>query len=189
MLLLLFSVLSCTKSITYHAPHFLRVGLFAILSASLQALRFEVRSLDNFKDFKSQLTHCCQVFLGRPRSRLPATSCCVHFFIQSSLGQTWPNQRKRFVCSAISRFFKHSLFNKLSDDILSLIFTLHIQRIIARSFRWSLWTSLLLEHSVHCHTTLHYECSYFKLCLCFSRGLHDVAHETFPKQNGFLQRC
>ena len=64
---------------------FLGGWIFAILSASLQALRFEVKSFDNFKDFKSQLTHCCQVFPGQPRSRLPATSCCVHFFMQPSL--------------------------------------------------------------------------------------------------------
>ena len=55
---------------------------FAILSASLQALQFEGRSFDNFKDFKLQLTHSCQVFLGWPCSCLPITSCCVHFFIQ-----------------------------------------------------------------------------------------------------------
>ena len=128
-----------------HVPYFLPIGLFAILSASLQALRFEVRSFDNFKDCKSQLTHCCQVFLGRPCSRLLATSFCVHFFIQSSLRQTWPNQRKWCVCSVISRFFKCNLFNKLSDDILSLIFTLHIQLIIARSFLWSLWTSAIVR--------------------------------------------
>ena len=128
-----------------HVPYFLPIGLFAILSVSLQALRFEVRSFDNFKDCQSQLTHCCQVFLGRPCSRLLATSCCVHFFIQSSLRQTWPNQRKWFVCSVISRFFKCNLFNKLSGDILSQIFTLHIQRIIARSFLWSLWTSAVVR--------------------------------------------
>ena len=40
-----------------HVPYFLPIGLFAILSASVQALRFEVRSFDNFKDCKSQLTH------------------------------------------------------------------------------------------------------------------------------------
>ena len=109
-----------------HVPHFLRVGLFAIYSAFLQALRFEMTFFDNFKDIKSQLTHCFQVFLGWPRSGLPATSCCVHFFTQPSLRQTWPNQCKRFVCSVISRFLKHSLFNKLSNHILSLIFTLRI---------------------------------------------------------------
>ena len=115
-----------------HVPHFLRVGLFAILRASLQALRFEVRSFDSFKDFKSQLTHCCQVFLSRSRSPLPATSCSLHFFIQSSLWQTWPNQCKCFVRGVISRFFVLGLFNELSDDILSLIYTLHIQWIISR---------------------------------------------------------
>ena len=107
-------------------PDWVHVRLFAILSASLQVLHFEVRSFDNFKDFKSQLMHCCQVFLGGPRSRLPSTSYCVHFYIQLSLWQTWPNRSKRFVRSVISRFFKHSLFNKLSNDILSLILTLHI---------------------------------------------------------------
>ena len=133
-----------------HVPQLLWVQLFVILRASLQALWFEVRSFDNFKDFKSQLMHCCQVFLGQSRPHLPATSCCVHFFIQPSLQQTWPNQCKPFVCSVISRFFKHSLFNKLSDDILSLIFILNIQRIIACLFCWGLWTSAVVtaQHSL-----------------------------------------
>ena len=80
-------------SLTYpdspYVPHFLQVGLFAILSASLQSLLFEVKSFDNFKYLKLLLTHCCQVFLGQPQSYLPAISCCVHFFIQSLLGQTF----------------------------------------------------------------------------------------------------
>ena len=143
-----------TNLITYpdlpdwaHVPHFLQVRLFAILSASLQALRFEVRSFDNFKDFKSQLTHCYQFFLGRPRSFLSATSYYVHFFIYLSLR---PKQSKRFLRNVISGFFKHGLFNKLSDDIPSLIFTLHIQRIIAHLFFWSLWTSAVVraQHSL-----------------------------------------
>ena len=63
----------------------------------------------------------CQVFLGWPHSSLPATSCCVHFFIQLPLGQTWPNQHKRFVYSVIYRFFKHDLFNKLKTFLRALI--------------------------------------------------------------------
>ena len=50
-----------------------------------------------FQDFKLQLTHCCQVFPGQPCSHLPVSSCCVHFFIQLLLQQTWPNQCKWFV--------------------------------------------------------------------------------------------
>ena len=113
-------------------------------------------SFDNFKEFQSYLTHCCQVFLDQPCSPLPATSCCMHFFIQPSLQQTWQNQRKGFVCSVIARFFKHSLFNKLSDDILSLIFTLYVQRNVARSFRWSLWKSAVVrvQHSLLHNITL-----------------------------------
>ena len=78
---------------------------FAILSASLHALRFEVRSFDNLKDFKSQLTHLYQVFLGRRCSRFSFNSWCVHLFIQPSLRQAWLNQHKRFVRSVMSRFF------------------------------------------------------------------------------------
>ena len=44
-------------------PHFLQVMLITILIASLQALRFEVRFFDNFKDFKSQLMHCCNFLI------------------------------------------------------------------------------------------------------------------------------
>ena len=50
----------------------------------------------------------------------------------------------------------NSLFKKLSDDILSLIFTLHIQRNKARSFRWSLWTSAVTraQHPLPYNITL-----------------------------------
>ena len=92
-----------------HVPHFLGAGLFDILFWHYPSIVvWGIRSFDNFKDFMSQLTYCCQVFLSR--FHLPATSCCLHFFIQLSLWQTW--LKWQFVCSVISRLFKHNLFNK-----------------------------------------------------------------------------
>ena len=99
---------------------------------------------------------------------------------------SWPNWCKQFVCSVVSKFFKHSIFNKLSDDIFyhwSLL-CISIESLHAY-FIWVFGHQLLLEPNIHCHATLHYECNYCKLCLYFSRELPDfltkeVPHETFP---------
>ena len=49
---------------------------------------------------------------------------------------------------------------------------------------------LMLEPNIHCHTTLHYECSYCKLCLYFSRGLPDLltkeVAQNFPQAEQIL---
>ena len=131
-----FVLFSCEYILTYpdwaYVQHFLWVGLSTILSVSLQALPFEVRSFDNFKDFKSQLTHCCHAFQGRPCSRLPAILYCEHFFIQLSLRQTWSNS-------------VNSLFVVLHPRTLSMVYlinyqmifyplSLHIQSILPRLF-------------------------------------------------------
>ena len=126
----------------------------------------------------------CQVFLSWPHSCLPATSCCVYFFIQSVLwhhGQTGVN----------------NLFVVLYQSSLSIVYLINYQMFYHWSllcisieslhayFIWVFGHQLLLEPNIHCHATLHYECNYCKLCLYFSRELPDfltkeVPHETFP---------
>ena len=50
-----------------------------------------------FYVFNFQVLRILSQDFKRLHSCLPATLCCVHFFIQLSIQQTWPNQRKRFV--------------------------------------------------------------------------------------------
>ena len=57
------------------------------------------------------------------------------------------------------------------------------------------WHQLLLEPNIHCHTTLHYECSCCKLWLYFSKKVTWLVNKgnnlwNFPHvlHNGFLQR-
>ena len=119
---------------------------FAIISASFQALRFGVGSFDNLKDFKLQLTRCCQVFLGRLRFCLPVKRN------QPSLRQTWPNQVK-------------GLFVMLCSGSLSIVYVIDYQMIF---YHWSLlcissdiWTSAVAraQHSLLYNATLQMQLS------------------------------
>ena len=84
----------------FHISCGLGFSPFLMLLSKHYGLRWSL--LTTSRIFKLQFTHCCQVFLGRPHSHLRASSCCVHFFIQPSLRQTWPNQHRRYKPCSLS---------------------------------------------------------------------------------------
>ena len=108
--------------------------LFWVFSHSIL---FAGSTLVSFQFLRSSFIVSLHVFLGQPRPRCPLTSSAVMLLIQPSFFATWPNQRNRLYRSNVCMLLIPNFSRRESELMRFFRRTLHIQRTIARSLRFS----------------------------------------------------
>ena len=129
-----------------------------VLSFFLHSILFVGSALDSFQCLRSLLIVSFHVFFSLPRPRCPSTSNSVMLLIQPSFLTTCPHQRSRLYRNKVCMLLRPSFLRRESELMWSFKRTLHVHRIIARSFCCSLSRSLTLGANNHWHTTR--QCGY-----------------------------